>query len=93
MLPQPATETIKVEPSRLRLLIKGRKEGANRWGGGCRTLCESRWPGRSDSAASRGSRVRPSQENLHLAEAGLCGIVVKEISFEDWVWILGSSIY
>lgn len=34
MLPQPATETIKVEPSRLRLLIKARKEGADRWEGG-----------------------------------------------------------
>lgn len=93
MLQQPATETIKVEPSRLRLLIKGRKEGADRWEGGCRTPCESHWPGRSDSATSRGSRDRPSQGNLHLAEAGLCGIVVREISFEDWVWILGSTIY
>lgn len=31
-----------------------------------------------DSTASRGSMDRPSQGNLHLAEVGLCGRVVKE---------------
>lgn len=92
MLPQPATETIKVEPSRLRLLIKGRQEGADRWEGDAeppvRTLGQA---GVTDCLASvtqlppGAPGTDPPREHLHLVEAGPCGIVVKEISFEDWV--------